>query len=607
MKRNKDRTPNGQPSARDIRLLNRRRRLSDPGVQENLLRAPDHAVFAAADDEEQVPTHDTIFSTPLPDNSPIDNGPDAPTSDGDSAAALETADQEADGARRQKRTAARPSKRPFQLLVTRARELDDELQRQHRNPLLRQVHFNHDQSKVAHKKRQDPEESDGTAGRSKGSGGRTASASADAATTEGRTRRPPADKRASHAGEARILHHQRPASKGDTTDRGNLHRRRADTAAGHQVSKGGRRTASERNGHVATGRSKHCTCCNCTQRGVQSDDEDLETPPSHSRRGVRRAASARAEPPEYDSSIEEISQDQDSTSKGSTPEPSPEPDARVRRRRRCQSAAVARAPPSRRRHRPASSDSSSSNDLVPHDALLTTTSSGNINLNVPLESFETEDAEGWFERLEASLYIARVPKVEWIQYVRRALPKEWAYSARRHVKTLPAYADQYKAVKKLILSLTKPRSAHARRLINLPTLGKKKPSELMMHIHSLIPPGTFADYHLNQFLASLPDKLSKRYRHCTKEEIGDEVAFALALDLELLDLQAEEAEAEDHLGFGSPAPQGTSQGGGQDGGAAAAAEASHSAGLFPEQLEQRPLAPTPAELCPKDARPTLPP
>lgn len=86
-----------------------------------------------------------------------------------------------------------------------------------------------------------------------------------------------------------------------------------------------------------------------------------------------------------------------------------------------------------------------------------------------------------------NLTVARVPTEVWMFHVKRVLPKEWAHSVLRHLRNLPADANHYEEVKDLLLILMSTGAFHARRLANLPTLGNKRPSELMNHMLSLLP------------------------------------------------------------------------------------------------------------------------
>lgn len=152
---------------------------------------------------------------------------------------------------------------------------------------------------------------------------------------------------------------------------------------------------------------------------------------------------------------------------------------------------------------------------------------------VQIEPFDTDDATSWFERLEAGLTVARVPTSDYILYVQRVLPKEWSCAVRRHLKTLDASADPYQETKTLLTSLTAHGAAHAKRLANLPTLGTKRPSELMRLFLSLLPPGeTFSNMHLHHYLLRLPRRLSRPFNNKTMLQIGEPMAFALGLDLE---------------------------------------------------------------------------
>lgn len=160
---------------------------------------------------------------------------------------------------------------------------------------------------------------------------------------------------------------------------------------------------------------------------------------------------------------------------------------------------------------------------------------GSLNI-VPPEPFDTEDPDSWFERLESGLRVARVPRSEWILYVQRVLPKEWASSVRRHLRHLAPDVDQYDEARTLLLNLTQPGAAHARRLANLPTLGSRRPSELMHLFISLIPTGEdFSDFHLHHFLMRLPRRLANPYRNYTMRRIGNPLSFAIQLDLEHAD------------------------------------------------------------------------
>lgn len=94
---------------------------------------------------------------------------------------------------------------------------------------------------------------------------------------------------------------------------------------------------------------------------------------------------------------------------------------------------------------------------------------------------------------------------------------------------------RYDLLKNALINCTSVTSAERSfRLMTLPYLGKKAPSELMTELLTLVyPPGSFSTDNLHLFLSRLPYELARPHTEKTAEDVPDPMSFALKLDRDL--------------------------------------------------------------------------
>lgn len=154
-----------------------------------------------------------------------------------------------------------------------------------------------------------------------------------------------------------------------------------------------------------------------------------------------------------------------------------------------------------------------------------------------LPKFNKAAPVAWFVRLESLLSMYSLTPRDKYVILASLVPADMDVSMQHTWLTLASVHDvlKYDLLKQHLLSCTTMTPAErSYRLMTLPFLGQKKPSELMAELLQLVdPPGSFSNDNLHLFLSRLPFDLARNHHEKSATDIQDPASFALKLDRDL--------------------------------------------------------------------------
>lgn len=143
----------------------------------------------------------------------------------------------------------------------------------------------------------------------------------------------------------------------------------------------------------------------------------------------------------------------------------------------------------------------------------------------------------WFIRFETILSMYQLSNFDKFVTLASLIPPELDAVLQHtwlNINLQPAESC-FDIVKAALLKCTTVTSAErSYRLMTLPYLGQKQPSELMAELIKLVdPPGSFSIDNLHLFLSRLPYDLARHHTEKTADSVSDPMSFALKLDRDL--------------------------------------------------------------------------
>lgn len=167
----------------------------------------------------------------------------------------------------------------------------------------------------------------------------------------------------------------------------------------------------------------------------------------------------------------------------------------------------------------------------------TLTFSSHAKIASLLPKFSKAAPVAWFVRMESLLSMYNLTNRDKYIVLASLVPADMDVSMQHTWLALASCQDElkYDLLKKHLLSCTTMTPAErSHRLMTLPFLGQKKPSELMAELLQLVdPPGSFSNDNLHLFLSRLPYDLVRNHNEKSAADIPDPASFALKLDRDL--------------------------------------------------------------------------
>lgn len=168
---------------------------------------------------------------------------------------------------------------------------------------------------------------------------------------------------------------------------------------------------------------------------------------------------------------------------------------------------------------------------------LTISTPTTLQLASILPKFNKTSSTSWFIRFDTITAMYNLNDVEKFATLASLIPQELDATLQHSWININAQPPQfrYNLLKTSLLSCTNVTSAERSfRLMTLPYLGQRQPSDLMTELLKLVdPPGSFSDDNLHLFLSRLPYDLARQHIDKSAAEVTDPMSFALRMDREL--------------------------------------------------------------------------
>lgn len=196
-----------------------------------------------------------------------------------------------------------------------------------------------------------------------------------------------------------------------------------------------------------------------------------------------------------------------------------------------------RSPAANRSNRDTQENAQLWNNAAGLQAVSAAVPNASFMIKAMMPNFNKDAPKTWFIRLEGFMSAYSLPEADKYFTLTSLIPTDLDTKLQHSwtsIENLPM-KERYDALKQCLISCTTVTTAERSfRLMTLPFLGQKLPSELMIELLKLTdPPGTFTTDNLHLFLSRLPYDLSRAHTDKTADGVPNPMAFALKMDREL--------------------------------------------------------------------------